>query len=414
VPDRRLVPRPLQPHTGVVDVAGTVVEFEVDEARMHGDRLARTRQKLQEHQLPAALLFDPLNVRYAVAAGPFAVFNMHVTFRWALVPVESEVVLWEYPRSMATTAARWSGDLREARGWTFFGSGRHSHEHAADFAAEVADVLRSRGLAGEAVGVDRLEAAGYLALTQAGVRVADAQPALEEARAVKTPDELAVIRTNAVACDRAITRMRDLLVPGVTENRLWGTLVGSALQEGAEWCETRLLSSGPRTNPWMQEATDRVVEDGDLVAFDTDLVGARGYLTDVSRTYLCGGRRPTDEQRRLYQTSYAFLQACLPELRPGAAFEELGRRLGPELPSAYHELRYPFIAHGTGLVDEYPCIQYEDHHPGELLSGMVISVESYVGVPGGHQGVKLEEQVIIGDRGPELISRAPFDEQLLA
>ena len=71
----------------------------------------------------------------------------------------------------------------------------------------------------------------------------------------------------------------------------------------------------------MQEATDRVVADGDLVAFDTDLVGARGYLTDVSRTYHCGDRRPTDEQRRLYQASYAFLQECLPELRPGASFD---------------------------------------------------------------------------------------------
>ncbi len=400
-------------HTGGVTVVEAVGP-EVDESRLHRDRLARTRQKLREHQLSAALLFDPLNVRYAVIPGPFAVFNMHVTFRWALVPVESEVVLWEYPQSLATTAARWSGDLREAGGWTFFGSGRRSHEHAATFATEVADELWARGLAGEVIGVDRLETAGHLALTQAGVRIADAQPALEEARAVKTPDELASIRANAAACDRAITRMRDLLVPGVTENQLWGTLVGSALQEGAEWCETRLLSSGPRTNPWMQEATERVVEDGDLVAFDTDLVGARGYLTDVSRTYHCGDRRPTDEQRRLYQASYAFLQECLPELRPGVSFEELGHRLGPRLPSRYHELRYPFIAHGTGLVDEYPCIHFDEHHPGELQTGMVISVESYVGIPGGHEGVKLEEQVIIGEGGPETISRAPFDDQLLA
>lgn len=395
----------------------TVVEAvgpEVDEFRLHRDRLARTRQKLREHQLSAALLFDPLNVRYAVAPGPFAVFNMHVTFRWALVPVESEVVLWEYPQSLAATAARWSGDLRAARGWTFFGSGRRSHDDAAAFAAEVADELRSRGLAGEPLGVDRLETAGHLALVRAGLQVADAQPALEEARAVKTPDELVSIRANAAACDRAIRHLLEVLEPGVTENRLWGSLVGSALQEGAEWCETRLLSSGPRTNPWMQEATDRVVGDGDLVAFDTDLVGARGYLTDVSRTYLCGERRATDEQRRLYQASYAFLQECLPELRPGVSFEDLGRRLGPRLPSRYHELRYPFIAHGTGLVDEYPCIHYDEHHPGELQAGMVISVESYVGVPGGHEGVKLEEQVIIGEDGPETISRAPFDERLLA
>ena len=203
MPTCSLVPLVARAHTGDVTVV-EAVEPEVDEDRLHRDRLARTRQKLREHQLAAALLFDPLNVRYAVTPGPFAVFNMHVTFRWALVPVESDVVLWEYPQSLATTRARWSGDLREARGWTFFGSGRHSHAHAATFAVELAEVLRSRGLAGEPVGVDRLETAGHLALTKAGVRIADAQPALEEARAVKTPDELVAIRANAAATDRSI------------------------------------------------------------------------------------------------------------------------------------------------------------------------------------------------------------------
>ena len=390
-----------------------VVSREVNETRMSRDRLARTRLKLRQHQLPAALLCDPLNVRYAVTPGPFAVFNMHLTFRWALVPVESEVVLWEYPQSMAFTAARWPGDLREARAWNFFGSGSRSGDDAARFAAEIADVLRSRGLSNQPVGVDRLETVAHLALTRAGVLIADAQPAMEEARAVKTPDELVAIRANAVSCDRAIDRMLGLLVPGVSENQLWGTLVGSALQEGAEWCETRLLSSGPRTNPWMQEATGRLVGDGDLVAFDTDLVGAHGYLTDVSRTYLCGDRAPTDEQRRLYQVAHSFVQECLAELRPGASFEDLGRRLGPRLPAEFHALRYPFIAHGTGLVDEYPCVNFEHHHPGELETGMVMSIESYAGVPGGEQGVKLEEQVIIGPDGPEVISRAPFDDRLL-
>lgn len=387
--------------------------WQVDDLRLHQDRLARTRRMLREHQLAAALLFDPLNVRYAVTAGPFPVFNMHMTFRWALVPVESEVVLWEYPHSMGSTAARWAGDLRPARGWNFFGSGSRSGPDAAVFAVEIAELLRARGLSGERVGVDRLETVAYLALVEAGVRIVDAQPAMEEARAVKTHDELIAIRTNAAACDRAIDRVLDRLVPGVTENQLWGTLVGEALQEGAEWCETRLLSSGPRTNPWMQEATDRVVLDGDLVAFDTDLVGARGYLTDVSRTYLCGERPPTDEQRRLYQASYAFVQESLSNLRPGASFEELGRRLGPLLPAEFHDLRYPFIAHGTGLVDEWPCVKFEDHHDGELEVGMVLSVEGYVGTAGGHEGVKLEEQVIIGEHGLELISRAPYDERLL-
>lgn len=387
---------------------------QVDVGAMRRDRLARTRRSLREHQIAAALLFDPLNVRYAVVEGPFPVFNLHSSFRWALVPVESEPVLWEYPESMHVTSATWPGDLRRATGWTFFGSGSNSGADARAFVAEVAQVLGERDLIDEPIGVDRLETVGHLSLAEAGMHVVDAQPAMERARAVKTPDELIAIRSNARSCDRAIAEMLGQLSPGVTENQLWGTLVGTGLQSGALWCETRLLSSGPRTNPWMQEATRREVQEGDLVAFDTDLVGEHGYLTDISRTYLCGDRAPGDTQRRLYQTSYEFLHTCLSEFRAGASFEELGRTLAPRLPEEFRPQRYPFIAHGTGLVDEYPCVNFEHHHDGELEVGMVMSIESYIGAVGGSVGVKLEEQVVIGEHGPEVISTAPFDARLLA
>jgi len=385
----------------------------VDRARLHRDRLARTQEQLRRHQLPAVLLCDPLNVRYATVEGPFTVFNLHHTFRWALVPADAPPVLWEYAHALHVTADRWDGDVRPAGSWTFFGSGGNDVSDATRFAAEVVAELADRGLAGEPLGVDRLETLGHLALAGAGVRLVDAQPALERARAVKTPDELAALRANARACDRGIARLRELLRPGVTENQLWAALVGTAFAEGAEWCETRLLSSGPRTNPWMQEATDRVVLEGDLVAFDTDLVGRHGYLTDVSRTYLCGDRSATDEQRRLYAAAYDFLHTCLPHFRPGASFAELGRRLGPLLPEEFRAQRYPFVAHGTGLVDEYPCVNFEGHHDGALEAGMVMSIEAYVGVVGGREGVKLEEQVIVTPDGPELLSTAPYDERLL-
>jgi Xaa-Pro dipeptidase len=391
-----------------------VPTFHIDDARMHRERLTRARAALRRHGLAAALLFDPINVRYAAAPGPFAVFNLHMSFRWALIPVESEPVLWEYPEAMHITARRWPGDLRPAIGWTFFGSGLNTTDDAARFAAEIVDVLDERGLRSERLGVDRLETVGHLALANAGVRIADAQPALEEARAVKTADELTALRANARVCDAAIMRLRATLRPGITENELWGTFIGAALKSGAEWCETRLLSSGPRTNPWMQEATDRVVENGELVAFDTDLIGERGYLTDVSRTYLCGDRRATDEQRRLYQAAYAYLHGSVPEFRPGASFEELGHKLASRLPNEFHPLRYPFIAHGSGLIDEYPCVKFDKHHEGQIEAGMVMSVEAYIGALGGSQGVKLEEQIIIGDDGPEMISKAPHDERLLA
>lgn len=64
-----------------------------------------------------------------------------------------------------------------------------------------------------------------------------------------------------------------------------------------EWIETRLLSSGPRCNPWYQECSGRVIQNGDLVGFDTDMIGAYGVCVDTSRTWLCGDKAPTAEQK---------------------------------------------------------------------------------------------------------------------
>lgn len=170
--------------------------------------------------------------------------------------------------------------------------------------------------------------------------------------------------------------------------------------------------TGPRTNPWFQEATDRVIEPGDLVSFDTDLIGPAGYLADVSRAYLAGDVKPIARQQRLYHDAENFLSEIRRELRPGAAFDDLREHLGRRLPQQYHAQRYPFIAHSSGLSDEYPTIVFEGHHQGEIESGMVFSIEAYVGAEAAPEGLKLEEQVLIAPTGSELLSHAPHDERL--
>jgi Xaa-Pro aminopeptidase len=394
----------------------STTEMVFDEARMRRERLARAQEFIARHDLAAALLFDPLNVRYTTTLWLAPVWGMHFTFRWALVPAEGEPTLWDYVHTGALDVARRAfpeGDIRPAGWFLHFGRGERYVDGANAFAREIVEELRSRGILGERIGVDRLDTVAFLALQDAGVHIVDGSAALGEARAVKTPDELVALREAARACDAGIDALRNQLKPGVTENQLWGTLLGTAFAHGAEYCDTRMLSSGPRTNPWNQEASDRVVEAGDLVAFDTDLAGRRGYFTDVSRTYLCGDVKATDEQRRLHQVAYRFVQENIPEIRPGASFAELGERLGRRLPREYFDQRYQFIVHGTGLADEHPTVLWSDNHDGEVEPGMVFSLEAYIGEVGGHEGVKYEEQIIVHEDGNEILSSAPIDERLL-
>jgi Xaa-Pro dipeptidase len=388
--------------------------LEIDESRMQRDRLARARDQLRRHGLAAALLFDPLNVRYTTTVGIGIVSNLHYSWRWALVPVDSDPVLWEYRDAIDTVRERWpEGDFRPASDWHCFSSGSRDVDDARAFAAEIMSELAERGIEKEIIGVDRLETVAFLALQDSGMRIADAQRPLELARAVKTPDEIEAMRFSARVCDAAIDELRAQMKPGRTENELWAIFAGTAMKLGAEYCEFRQLLSGPRTNPWMREASNRVIDDGDLVAFDTDLVGPRGYLTDISRTYLCGSATPSDEHRRLHTIAYEFLHTNISQFRPGTSFVELGERLGKKLPGEFHPQHYPFIAHGSGMADEYPGIMYTNNYPGEVEANMVLSVEAYIGALGAREGVKLEEQILVTAEGYEVFSRTPYDEQLL-
>lgn len=369
----------------------------------------RTRASLKRHGLAAGLLFDAYNIRYVTGTSIMPIWALHTLDRYVLVPAEGPVEMWESPSAAALLPADRRASVRQARSWSVFDVGERSPDLAAAFADEIARVLTELGIRDEPLGVDRLDTYGFLALQDSGLELRPGQLAMEEARSIKSADEIAMIRHSVSVADAAITHLYEQLRPGMTENEAWATFTGHAFAHGSEYVECRLLSSGPRTNPWFQEATDRPIEAGDVVSFDTDLIGPAGYLADVSRAYLVGSERPTAQQRRLYRDAQDFLSEIMAAIRPGAAFDELGERLARAFPRQYHAQRYPFIAHSSGLCDEYPTILFEDHHGGVVEPGMVFCVEAYVGVPGEREGMKLEEQVLVTEDGLELLSHAPHD-----
>ncbi len=88
------------------------------------------------------------------------------------------------------------------------------------------------------------------------------------------------------------------------------------------------------------------------------------------------------------------------------------------MPNSCVPQRYSVVVHGVGLADEYPaCFYTEDMersgYDGVFEGGMTVCVESYIGEVGGAEGVKLEEQVLITDKGAVPLSTFPFEEDLL-
>jgi Xaa-Pro aminopeptidase len=394
-----------------LDIAARIAE--VNEERLRRDRLARLRAELRKRDVAGALLSDPMNVRYATGTRNMAVWTMHSPGRYAFVATEGPVVLFEFGTTRhVTTGSPVVDEERTSTPWFYFLCGPRVDEKATLWAEEVASLVGEHGGGNRRLAIDRCEPWGAEKLRQRGISLLDAQEAIEQARVVKTPEELKCLQLSMDVCDIAVERIRASLRPGVTENQVWSILHETNIAHDGEWIECRLLASGERTNPWFQESSNRVIQAGEIVSFDTDMVGPFGYLADISRTFVCPGRKPTPEQRRLYELAQEQVLYNIEVLKPGLTFREFAERCWP-VPEAFVPNRYMMMIHGVGFVDEYPSIAYvEDFDEwgfdGVFKENMVVCVEGYMGEVGGKEGVKLEQQVLITASGAVPMSKAPF------
>ena len=204
--------------------------------------------------------------------------------------------------------------------------------------------------------------------------------------------------------------------PGIREFELLAVLSDALLRRRGIVVFTRLVSSGQNTNPWGAEASDKAVQAGDLVALDTDANGYEGYVIDVSRTFLCGSE-PTAEQKEVYRVAYDHIMAMRDAVRPGLSYAAFANAV-PPLPDCYLAQSYDCMVHGAGLQNEGPVLynpgQGENPEDEHLQENMVMCLEVYVGRVGGTCGVKLEDQVLVGQSGAEGLVDYPYDELLLA
>jgi len=391
---------------------------EIDQDRLIRYRLERLRAELRKRDYAGAVISDPMNLRYATGTRNMAVWTTHAPGRYAFIATEGPVILFEFTSSKHVSAGSPVVDeVRPCTPWFYFLAGPRTEEKAHLWADEIASLLRQYGGNNRRLAVDRCDPLGTLRLLAHCVQLFDVQEAAEQARMVKSAEEIACLQSATDVCDLAIDRMRAALVPGITENQLWSLLHETNIAHGGEWIECRLLASGPRTNPWFHESSDRVIEAGDLVGFDTDMVGPFGYLADISRSYVCPGGTPTDRQRRLYDLAQSQILHNAALLKPGLSFREFAERCWP-VPEAYVPNRYMMMVHGCGFVDEYPSVAYvadwEDWgYDGMFEANMVVSVESYIGEVGGPDGVKLEQQVVITEAGARPLSRTPLVDAIL-
>jgi len=391
----------------------------IDEAAVTRHRLGRLRAEMAARDLDAVVLVDPVNVRFATGTRNMQIFTARNPARYALVPIAGPVTVFEFHGANHLAAAGPVVDyVREGTTVSYVAAGETRDDKARAWARELAAAIREAVPEAHRVGIEPVQFLAAEALAAAGFVLADAQEPVERARARKTDAEIAMMKASLRAVEKGVHALRDAVRPGATENEVWAEMHRSVIADDADYVETRLLNSGPRTNPWYQESSSRVIRPDELVALDTDVVGPYGIYADFSRTFFAGPGKPSDEQRRLYRLAWEQIHHDVELVKAGRSSREIAEAAWP-VPDEFWERRYFVLMHGVGMTGEYPYILHgrdmdEHGYDSVLEENMTLCVEAYIGSEHGGEGVKLEQQVRVTRDGYELLSAFPFEDDLLS
>jgi Xaa-Pro dipeptidase len=369
------------------------------------------------------LMFDPLNIRYATDSTNMQLWNTHNPFRACLVCADGYMIVWDYKNAMFLSKFNpLVAEQRSGADLFYFDRGDKLAPAADKFANEVRDLIHEHSDNNCRLGVDKPMLHGLRALEAVGFDVHPGEELTEKARSIKGPDEILAMRCASHSCEVACLAMEDAARAGVpqgnmSEDDIWAVLHAENIRRGGEWIETRLLSSGPRTNPWFQECGGRFVQNNEIVAFDTDLIGAYGICVDISRTWWIGDQKPRPDMIEAMQIGVEHIRYNMDMLKPGMSLRDLTHNTHV-LPVKYQKLKYGCLMHGVGLCDEWPLVAYPDKwvegsFDYELQPGMTLCVEALISPEDGDFSIKLEDQVLITEDGYENLTKYPHDPALM-
>ena len=332
--------------------------------RMRDYRWKRLTQGLIDRDYGGLLMFDPLNIRYATDTTNMQLWNSHNPFRACLICADGHMVMWEYKNSpFLVTFNPLVKELRSGATFFYNSTGDRGQQAAQGFAAQVDEVMRAHAGANRRLAVDKIMVHGLRALEAIGFSVEEGEEVTERTRAIKGPDEILAMKCAHHACEAAIAEMETATragVPrgGMSEDDVWAELHKGNIRRGGEWIETRLLASGPRTNPWFQECGPRLVQPEEIVAFE------RGSVTSYAACglpYLIGGLVATPDRLVARLGRQAGDRHAVGSHRRGALDAEVGGLRGAQADPAL----------GVGLRGQPECgrqARREDHADRDRLA----------------------------------------------
>jgi Xaa-Pro dipeptidase len=365
-------------------------EIVADGLALRTGRRARAMAQMEAFDLDVLVLGRQANVRYVTGAPQLWVAGTR-------------------PFAPICVVVRATGEIHLNSSWDEGMPEEIDHDHLYGLAwnpMTLIDVLKKIDGAATAarVGTDALSPTfgQLLPIAFPNAELVDGELAMRTARRIKTAEEVVALRGATRVAEAGLAAALSELSPGITEQSLTGAMLEamaaggvstSATQDGA-WVTSR-------EHRWRQGPRDRLVADGDLVAFASGAL-AGGYVGEVGRTVPVGEVPGADE---LYDRSNVLWDKLITACQPGAP--------ASELLAAYEVAGEPLppmpVAHGLGLGFDPPVVSPDlpaTSAEAHLDPGTVLAVTGYVWAQG-VGAVYQRDAVLITDDGAEVLTTSP-------
>ena len=221
-------------------------------------------------------------------------------------------------------------------------------------------------------------------------------------RICKEPEEIEAIRAVIAVAEKAYRKAARKLVPGVTENEVAQLFFTECLRGGATGLSfDSIVASGPRGAMPHGVASDKVIENGELVVFDHGAV-MNGYCSDQTMTVPVGPQK--DIHQRVYSVVYEAQQRAIEAVRPGITGPQLDAVARNIIDRAgYKKFFGHGLGHGVGMeIHEDPRASFM-YHDLPFEPGMVVTIEPGIYLPG-EFGIRLEDIVVVTETGCEVLT----------
>jgi Xaa-Pro aminopeptidase len=394
-------------------------EQRVDFPRLRVDRLQRAQAALRESDLGAVLLFDQNNIRY-VTSTHIGEWARDKSARCVLLPRTGDPILWDFGSAAKhhQLYAPWLPETSWRAGVTSMRGAMPEATGVPDLmAGHVFEALRELGLEREPVGIDLTDMETLASLHRRQIPTADAAPVMQKARRIKTEDEIALLDQAAAIVDAVYEQIYTSLRPGVREHQIVADAQRLLFELGSEQVEAINAVSGDRCNPHPHVFSDRLLRPGDQAFFDI-IHSFMGYRTCYYRTFSVGSA--TVAQLDAYKRCREWLDNAIELVRPGVTTDQIASvwPTAQELGFGDEESCFGLqFGHGIGVgLYEAPMISrlHSFDDPVVIEEGMVFALETYCPASDGRSAARIEEEVVVRADGPDVITRFPAEELLVA